>query len=123
MQEHLSECRECSTRLQAMATLVAMVKRGSAHQAKKEEATGQPNAQVYVLGSNRFRTRGRILERSHDVLRLLLAQELVPETLAQIRTPEEVLLGEVRYCLRVSGNRFEIALRVQAITKLLPGSE
>lgn len=84
-------------------------------------------AQIDVLGPTGFSTRGRILERSH-VLRLLLFQELARGTLVQIRTPDEILLGEVRHCRHTSRGHtsrrsFDVALRVQTITKLLPGLE
>jgi len=124
MREHLSDCRDCAARLEAMATLEALAAReDDTSQAKEEWASGAPAAQVHVLGPTGFRTEGRILERSRDVLRLLLFQELVRQRLAQIRTPDEILLGEVRHCRRVAGNQFEVTLRVQTITKLLPDSE
>jgi hypothetical protein len=119
IREHLRECLDCFTRLEAMAT------GGESAQTKEEavETLTEVIAQVYILGPARFRTRGRILERSPGILKLLLLQELVPGTLVQIRTPDEILLGEVHHCRRISGQRFELALRVQAITKLLPGWE
>jgi hypothetical protein len=123
VREHLSDCPECSARLKAMATLEAIAARDDTSQTKEEWVSGAPAAQVHILGPTGFRTEGRVLERSQDVLRLLLFQELVRQTLAQIRTPDEILLGEVRRCRRVSGDQFEVTLRVQAITKLLPDPE
>ena len=98
---------------------------GDTSQTKKKATTApaKETAEIYVLGPARFRTRARILERAYDVLRLLMFQKLVPETLVQIRTPGEILLGEVRSCRPISRHSFEVALRVQAITKLLPGSK
>jgi Putative zinc-finger len=123
MREHLNECPDCAARLKAMATLEALAAREHTSQTKQEWTSGELAAQLNVLGPTGFRTEGRVLERSRDVLRLLLFHELVRHTLAQIRTPHETLLGEVRHCRRVAGNQFEVTLRVQAITRLLPDPE
>ncbi len=118
IKSHLSGCKLCESKLQLLFQL-SRWQNGTERQERRQEVrtlVDEP-ASVRVLQGSFGSLECQVLDRSKGGLKLLVSKPLEPGTIVQIRLKRTIVMGEVRYCVRVN-TAFHVGLKVEDVVRI-----